>query len=1479
MVAQPNISFSEIRSHQGSQHRAFEEVCYQLRWDLSEVSPAAKFVRHGTPDGGLEFLANIPGGETWGWQAKYLFRLDSSALTQLDRSVKRALSSHPDLTRYTFCLPFNLPAGAVSGKKSARKKWGDRVRKWIGWAGERGMSVEFSYVGESELLQALTKARHAGTVRYWFDRDVLTQQLLQERLDEVLETVGPRYTRELHVDLPIAHVFEGLCRSSRFHDRLRRKLREVRKSGKHWGEAANLISSDDRAAEIYQHLQGALAEVDERILALDLSNPEAADLPGLATSCSRAASDLSQLWDRLRDMEAAAQVEQVPEPSRGSRRSLSFRQALDDAAWHIRKLDDALADVATSAESEPALAVNTRALFVVGEAGTGKTHLFCDVARRRIDEGFPAILLLGQHFGGGNLWGQILEQAEFKGRPDEFLGALEAAAQAAGGQALLCIDALNEAADLRLWHNQLPALLEKVRRFPRISVALACRTGYAEDILPGKGAVRVEHRGFASKTPEAVRVFFSHYGLSEPDFPLTLPEAANPLFLKLMCRSLSNQEAVGLPRGLTAVTSVFAGFLHQVEARLARRCDYPRSLELVRKAVDLLAKELLDSDAEWMSFERAWKVTQELLPGRQWTTSLLSGMIDEGVLMKDRSPPGFEMGASEIVRFAYQRLGDHECARCLCEGGLSGVQAWLPREPEELRRRSFFHGGWFEALAIQLPERFGVELHELVPDRSVWRIQSAFLQSLIWRSPEAINLERCLPFLREISRERDAPHHAPTLDALLQVAPVPNHPLNARFLHAQLEPRSMPRRDALWSIYVHGSDGEQQPLARLISWAESEDTAKLGEEAALLSSCTLAWCFSTSNRRVRDRATKALVRVLRANLQMAEKLLDSFSDVDDPYVLERVLGAIYGALLMSRDKEAVGSIAGRVYKKVFEDGGPPVHLMIRDYAAGIVEWGLEVCGELEGMDRSRVEPPYESPWPIQAPKLRRELATGSDYRSIRFSVTEWDFHRYVIEPVVSRFLAPNQARRQREERRRRLQDARAQEAAFENCLTREQRELRDLHEEADSPDNFLFQRSLNEGQGGRWISAVFASRAADEPVRSVRFDVNLASRWIANRVVALGWKPELFLDFDRSSKTSGRHPPGGERIGKKYQWIALHELLARLSDHCQRESWDDDTGFVEGLWELEKRDIDPSYLLEPNEASPVWPSFQLLVKCVDKDEGWVRTLDDCAPVRDLIALKDSNGVRWLALESYPEWREEPLPEVEPYSARHRRFWYQIRSYLMRQEDLRTFLDWQEGQRLYGRWMPEAYHLSGGFLGEYPWHPSTIGAQQSWSRDARGTQGLPVPMLVTASRYSWSVGRDFSGDEPANGLLLNAPILRALGGIWAGAGLRFVDSNDKVVAWDPSGGVRGSSAPSCLLVDHEAVQDYLREEGLTIVWTVLGEKIIHPGGIAPENFVRGDISGAYYLDGSTVRLHSLRLYGQGSKEDGTYRLIDSLGSTS
>ena len=93
-----DLSFKAIRQWDGSQHRAFEELCYQLR---DRTPEHAKLVKTGDPDGGLEWYVTFRNGVQWGWQAKFTFDIDI-LLKLLEKSLRTVAKGRPRCHRLTF---------------------------------------------------------------------------------------------------------------------------------------------------------------------------------------------------------------------------------------------------------------------------------------------------------------------------------------------------------------------------------------------------------------------------------------------------------------------------------------------------------------------------------------------------------------------------------------------------------------------------------------------------------------------------------------------------------------------------------------------------------------------------------------------------------------------------------------------------------------------------------------------------------------------------------------------------------------------------------------------------------------------------------------------------------------------------------------------------------------------------------------------------------------------------------------------------------------------------------------------------------------------------------------------------------------------------------------------------------------------------------------------------------------------------------
>ena len=78
--------------------------------------------------------------------------------------------------------------------------------------------------------------------------------------------------------------------------------------------------------------------------------------------------------------------------------------------------------------------------------------------------------------------------------------------------------------------------------------------------------------------------------------------------------------------------------------------------------------------------------------------------------------------------------------------------------------------------------------------------------------------------------------------------------------------------------------GEKKgPIDRLVDWASNVSPDSQIEAAVVdLAAVALAWMLTTSNRFVRDRATKALVALLTSRIESATRLVERFGDVNDP---------------------------------------------------------------------------------------------------------------------------------------------------------------------------------------------------------------------------------------------------------------------------------------------------------------------------------------------------------------------------------------------------------------------------------------------------------------------------------------------------------------------------------------------------------------------------------------------------------------------
>jgi hypothetical protein len=1442
----PRVDFSRIKEHHGTKYGGFEELCCQLA-ALEHTEAGATFLRKGPgPDQGLECYWRLADGTEAGWQAKYFLQeIGSAQIHDIDESLARALAAHPRLKSFTVCVPRDLRdnrgrRGTTESELLRYEKWRDRRVAEVAAAGRM---LEIHLWSASSLTERLSRgdAVFGGRLLYWFSETELTPAWFASKLQIARSNLGERYTPESHVDLPIQQTLAALARNPSVTDEA---VEWVGLLLTRLHEAEHTLSMEQRE-ELGKPLRVA---VEALVTALQVTYAPDVVIP-------------IGLWRDLADA-AANEVSRVLDACEDWMRS--------DRAWRIGdlyKLHEFVQEVQSALQASRWTLVNERALVVSGPAGVGKSHLLGDFGHTQVNMSRPFILVLTWTLEERDPWEQIRVQLDLGSISTEtFLAALDAAAEAQACRAVIAVDALNEHHGVSLWGSRLSGFLERARHFPRIAIVATVRTTY-ERFFPLKGLPRLVHQGFSGHSAQAAKVYLDRRGIARPNTPNLAREFENPLFLKTCCDYLDSKGLKELPKGMTGVSQLFDFYVQAIAERVETALELDPIQDIPRRALHEFL-EVCASGSSHGSIEKSVALSlfeQFLQSGGQRQRSLLTAFINEGILTMDAVRDGDER--SEWVRFSFERLHDHMRAQFMLAkyAEPTDVQGSFSRAPlsDVMNSDEYWHfAGVVEALAVQLPERFGLEVLDVVPSENRHTVIDAFTSSLAWRDPVAFS-ERSMQWIEELA-ERQILNR---FDCLLLVCAEPRNRFNARYLHEQLMALSLAERDSSWSVFLAQDDlREGGVLESLVDWAWKTEPESVDPETRVLACTALTWCLSTPNRAVRDLATKGLARLLSVQLADAAHLIEIFASVDDPYITERLLAACYGAALLGVDTEGAGTLAISLWSQYFEgDRQPPLHLLARDYIIGALRY-CEAISQLPAhVDLTRCAERFTSAWPL-------EIVTEDDLASygsrgygdsIASSTSDHgDFGHYTVRSWFSDFrnMPVAWAGHTTEQVFDIWEDKFTSEATseqlgvfvrvLESSLAYRQRErgadfFDDSHREEDrrlwallAEANKYFKQTLSPSQLAEYEALgehflLESTRMNSSEIGPSDVELEPVRHWICKRAHSLGWTEELYEPFERSGIISheriGKHRV--ERMGKKYQRIALAEAAARAADNLVVNTYSDEGKLrrfafnPEELWTA--RDIDPSLVIRRTEetgwkSTPVtwwtptdphlpWGATPLLL-------AWLWTRSGLANGMEEIAVADKDGQRWLILDCFRHWTV-----AGQRRRNHADAWSRIRCLVTRKGMGETLAkDLLSQHRGDGQRMPSGGDLDC-FLGEHPWRARSqnLGFRRAASEGISVACAGVVSTLTAESVSSDnSIEENFSLHVPAAGLMQLLDIR-----LRNGSSPNYVDREGAVRFFDPSLQTFG---PSAAVVSREYFLDRLTAAGLEPVWVLAGEKNVYSG---------------------------------------------------
>lgn len=1218
---------------------------------------------------------------------------------------------------------------------------------------------------------------------------------------------GPRYTGDAHLDTDIGEVFDWLL------------TRE-----------AAIKSMDKVLAKTWKEIDRDAAFADEQGEMKRIAESSRNDVywqttPDFDFILSTLKSIEGKAWDEL-DVHDKAR-EQDQKLDKHGYRSHQLRQA----AINAREASELLMRYAEI--------VSKRVLLLTGPAGQGKTHTLVHEINSTLDAGGIAVGVLGQTLNSaGDFWAAIRGKLEWQGSTAQLLDKLENEAANRKQRALIVIDALNETPSRNRWRTELLGMLHEITRRPHLALVLSIRSDYLNHVLPEvpvEGVtpwVEWEHPGFMGIEPDALMHYFEFFGVKAPVAP-PLGEFSNPLYVQLLAKSLKGRQFHHWLPSWLEVWEAWMEYLEQEAKDKAILGDVSRSAPL-RRTMNKLAQAMLDQGLFALPRQQADDISRQTAG----TERVISFLCTSGGLI-DRLD-----GDDEVVEFGFERLSDtfladrlltnlfndlstREEKRAALSAALASGGILFPLvSPNWMEHPLYFRrAGLLEALCLAAPQHIGAELPTLIPENpdsngfSFWELDNAFTDSLRWRSkPEEFGADSDSLF--ELWKERAGSNG---LDELIRFALIPGHPFAMEhFIHKRLlEQESPGARDAIWSVEIAPMwPDETSTLGQLVKWARDAQLHGIHEEVALPAAQLLAWTCATSNNPLRHAAIKGLTRLLVACPLVLKKFLPDFLSVNDPYVLEGVLVAVWGVILDDGNPEAAGWAAQQVYDSQFPDGNPRwCHITLRHYARRIVE-DAHRRGWLPDVDLSVVRPPYRSHLALdQVPSTKNleGLDKSGGYLSILHSARGWgDFYRYIM-----------------------------------------------------GGNSASIDFSSMPLPGSTETSRPFRK---SEPIISVRplkevFDLALAGRFVTWNCWNLGWTAERFENFDTGyfTRQHGRSDGDGrtERVGKKYQWIGWYTLLAFLSDnYVMQPGWNREPRSYDTPDQVGVHLHDPARWLRfgtPAKSKsndefwripslPSWPLPDL-----DNMKRWINAASCDLPPADIVAYakdlpKEWGSGTWLRIASEHIWESYFAPGQWGLGKKfHADIWWQITPLLIHTSDLPKLLHKIDKPSVQARMAGVGRVDSAN-----DWH---IPITQWPNLKADWDDGFCAPTSDSWRVYLPVSWREFVGEcGHPDRRDDHAPITILLPSLFQEWGLeldlhRGVVCRQGQVVFGLSGWVHGEDV---LFARLEGLQQLLAESNYTLVWWLRGERRAFQNldiSGPDSNFVWADYHGLAYLVGN------------------------------
>lgn len=1230
----------------GIQHK-FEELCRQLF--TSEYLADNQKHKH------LHSNPNNPGLETEpiydeknkrriGFQAKYFeSRIDYE---QIKRSAKEIVKHYTGKVEHVFLFS-NKP---IDSNSKSLKKILDILST---------SNITLELITDTAILDIVRK--HPDLALYYFGNHIINQEWLEKHNRLMFSYLGVRYNQEFNVNTTISQKLSLFIidkdainyinnkklmlikkiqnlRNQHYYQKYKNYLHALKNSVQNIADINNenifdaIDWKETIESTVKEYLEQMNAERHELQLLLEQQRKNSFDMPNSTSKEFLAKEEYYNLFDKIKNLTTLLELSNI---------------------------------VAISIEEQRFL--KAKVLLIDGEAGIGKSQLLANKTHNLLKLHMKVLLLLAnQYISDAPIQKQIMQNLSLEYDFEELIDVLEVSGKYEGNIVPIFIDALNETWIQKTWEIGLPVIINKIQESSIVKLVLTYRSEFAKGlglksdsinqcIETGK-IVKLHHIGFRDNSISAITQFLNHFNI-----PFTLmnffnDRMTNPLFLTLYCKTYNGEE-VDLPKLYERLIENANNNIHKMLESNPNHRGYTDDDNILEPLIDELSNIFIEQNTRYISKNDICKLNYWQYYGFK-PAKFVSLLAQEQILYNTI----FYKDNKQYFYFAYDQMNDYYCAKAIFKNyhTKKEIRDYLHEKVLGIKDELFQNPGNIDvfvngcALYADTYSEECIDIIDPLMDEDKQLIFSRYVSSFQWRKRESISAETFLDLLQKYPYDLDT-----IWEMLISNSLKISHPMNANYLHNLLFKFKINKRDYLWTSYINKLTYEDSNrIIQLINMYNKGDKLAITDKKQIELLLTLfAWLLTSSNRRLRDCTSKAMIEILKEYFSLCKGLLQKFEYVNDPYVIQRLYGIVFGACCKRKRTayDTFQDLAFYVYDTIFNKEKVYPDILLRDYARLIIErylYEFSKFHENKNFDYKKIVPPYNSE-PI------------ADIEPINYSSIKYSTGLFKIIKSMT----------------------------FEG-------------------------NNIGVGLYGDFGRYVFQSALKYFKNIDYKKIFDYAIHYILNE---LGYLEDWFGNTDKNLISYDRHQTLKiERIGKKYQWITMYNILARVSDSYKLsnnyglQNKEDDDIIYEGIWEPYVRDFDPTLNINSMYCT-VAPRFKCLddfiketqsenmitnISNVEQQNNWLKSKGVYFErLKDILILTDDDETTWISLTKYCDTRSDL--ETDQLS-----IWSWLYAYFVTQKQEDILIDYfHKGCSILNYEMTSHHETYTVYNREYPWAPS------------------------------------------------------------------------------------------------------------------------------------------------------------------------------